>query len=114
MAEVTIEATLQATIEKLQTENVALKTENEALTAVNEELTAKLEELSKEPAKSEEAEEKKPEIPQDTFTVGKKKYRFITPVFVYNKQRITAEAAIKDNTLLAELVKIKSGFIQEA
>jgi hypothetical protein len=125
--EKSLEAVLQETVEKLQAENAdlklanasikseneALEQENEALTAVNEELTAKVEELSKEPATSETAEEKKPEIPEETFAIGKKKYRFVTPVFVYNQQRIIAAAALKDSTLLAELVKIRSGFIQE-
>jgi predicted RNase H-like nuclease (RuvC/YqgF family) len=108
-----IESTLQQTIEKLQVENNSLKAENEALTAVNEELTAKVEELSKEPSAGQPAEEKKPEIPKESFKVDKKEYRFITPVFVHKKQRVTAEAALKDKVLLAHLVKIKSGFIQE-
>lgn len=101
-------------VASLKAENEALKTENETLSAVNEELSAKVEELSKASAapKSEAAAEKKVTIPTATFKVAEKEYRFVSPVFFYKQQRITAEAALSDEALLAALVTMGSGAIK--
>lgn len=117
--ETTIEQQLQKTIEDqqkknadLQKENADLKATAEALEQVNGDLTAKIEELSK-AVPSELATEKKPEVPAGAFQVGKKSFKFITPVFLFGGNRIVAEEAIHDKALLESLVKKGCGVIQE-
>lgn len=102
-----------------------LDTENAVLVEVNKALTLKLEELgtsqtldprsqaiADEPAK---VNNKKPaELPALMFTVDGKSYKFISPVFMYQKKRIVAADAILDQELLNELVAAKIGVIKEA
>jgi predicted nuclease with TOPRIM domain len=102
--------------ENLASENQSLKEEVETVTAVNDELQLKVEELStiapSEPtAKSSES---KPVLPTSTFEVHGETYRFISPVFMYKGQRFTAEAALQDYCLLAQLVDAQSGCIIKA
>lgn len=93
-----------------------LRSENEVLVAVNDELTAKIEELSKAPAQvaSASTEIKALTLPKDTFEVDGVKYQFVSPVFMRQKQRVTAQEALKDSKLLEELVKAGSGSIKKA
>lgn len=140
MPETTIEQQLQQTIEGLQAQNAELKAHlaertaevksalvdketaqkhlaeaNEtakALEQVNEDLTAKIEELTK-AAPAEAATEKKLEIPAGAFKVGKKSFRFITPAFHFEGNRIISEEAMQDKALLESLVEKGCGVIQE-
>jgi chromosome segregation ATPase len=116
---------LKEEVASLENENASqlagltsLKEEVETVTSVNDELQAKIVELSEAKSFTEAAnkivEQKSAKIPAETFEVEGKKYKFISPVFMHKKQRITAENALADSSLLAELVSIKSGSIVEA
>ena len=129
----------KVTIEKLQKENETLRSELKAaeeksaadaqtisnlqaevevVSDVNADLTKKVEELSAPKTVTEAAEKleevKKAVLPTETFEVAGEKYQFISPVFMLNKRRITAEEALLDQELLNELVKIGSGAIVKA
>ena len=55
--------------------------------------------------------EKKKVIPSDVFEADGKKYKFVAYAFILDGEQITAEQALKDEKVLAQLVKIKSGVI---
>lgn len=105
----------EKTLEQLQEENENLAAENATLSQVNDDLSKKVEELSKKQtvAAAANAAQKKerPKVPVDVFEVEKNKYMFVSPVFTYKKKKITAADALKDTSLLAELVKAGSGVI---
>lgn len=62
----------------------------------------------------EAAKDETPKIPTDTFTVGKKKYKFAVPKFIMpGKGEFTALEALTDNGILAQLVKSGSEVIVE-
>jgi DNA repair exonuclease SbcCD ATPase subunit len=104
-------------VEAIKKENEDLKAENEALYSVNQELTSKIEELSSDKPITEAAEKaavkEKPVLPEAPFEVGGKKYKFLSPVFMHKKQRITAVQALTDSDTLEMLVSSKSGVIKE-
>ncbi|HEU4634345.1 MAG TPA: hypothetical protein VFS22_10185 [Flavisolibacter sp.] len=115
----------EKTLEQLQQENAdlqaevaSLKEEVETVNAVNEELQAKIEDLSTGKSIGEEGEKaqkkEKAVLPTETFTVDGQAYKFISPVFMYQKERIVAATALKDESLLAKLVAAKLGVIVEA
>jgi chromosome segregation ATPase len=94
------------------------KAEIEVLTAVNEELQAKIEELSSPKSIAQavaEVKDKKASLPAtNLFTVEGESFKFVSPVFVFQKKRILAENAINDQKLLEQLVSMKSGAITKA
>jgi predicted nuclease with TOPRIM domain len=95
-----------------------LQQEVAVLNAVNDELSAKLSEVStSEKTVADHVKEaaalKAPVVPEESFSVDGKEYVFVMPVFQHKHQRVTAEAALHDQDLLAHLVKIKSGLIKE-
>jgi predicted Zn-dependent peptidase len=55
----------------------------------------------------------KPKLPEKTFKVDEKEYKFVVPSFNYKGQLITAVDALTDNEILIDLVKRKSGVIQQ-
>ncbi|MEP7375530.1 MAG: hypothetical protein ABI675_19450 [Chitinophagaceae bacterium] len=99
--------------------SIELSDELAIVSKVNEELSITIENLTKQldakktiaDAAQEIAEKKTPPIPTSSFTVDGKSYKFISPVFVYQKQRIVAADAINNQDLLNELVAAKVGSI---
>ena len=53
-----------------------------------------------------------PTIPSKSFKVDGVEYVFVHPKFNFNNKHITADQALTDNKLLAELVKIGFGGIK--
>lgn len=113
-----------STIASLEAEKVVLEgqvsdltAEKEVIVIINDELQAKIEELTAPQsiaAAAEKASEAvKPVLPDTPFEVDGKAYRFISPVFVHKKSRVTAADALLDQSLLSELVNSRSGSIQE-
>lgn len=106
-------------LKKVQEELGAEKLKNEALECLTEELTTENEALKAqlEAAKKGEGSVKSApkvvEMPRTPFTVKKVEYRFTVPSFSYNGENITATAALKDPTLLAELVEGGYGVIEK-
>jgi hypothetical protein len=113
------------TLEQLQQENAELtgklqdaETELEMTKEVNAELTAKVEELSAKVslgAAAEQAQaEEKPVLPTETFEVDGAKYKFTTPVFVFDGKKVLASQAINDADILSQLVAKGSGVVTKA
>lgn len=94
-----------------------LKAEYETLRSVNDALIAKLEELQevKRPVDlaKEIAHKKAAILPKDTFEVEGVRYMFVSPSFVFNKEKIIAADVINDTAKLAELVAAKVGTIKK-
>jgi hypothetical protein len=83
------------------------------LSKENQELKAQVSKLSSTGA-VEAAQQEGPKIPEDTFTVGGKKYKFTVPKFLHpEKGEMTALEALTDRTLLASLVKKESSILEE-
>ena len=105
----------QIEIEQLQQENEQLKSENETLKQVNDDLGKKIEELSAAKTISEagkKAQEKvSAMIPGESFDVDNVKYGFAVPAFMWKGKKISSIDALKDESLLNELVKVKAGVI---
>ncbi len=107
--------------EQLDAANADLQIANDkvsALEAENAELKAANQALAAAVPKSVEKDVKiKPILPATTFEVDGKKYRFIIAYFKvcnYNdNQPVTAEEALADKNLLAQLVQEGSGVIEE-
>jgi predicted nuclease with TOPRIM domain len=95
-----------------------METELESTKEINEELTAKVEELSAKVslgAAAEQAQaEEKPVLPTETFEVDGAKYRFTTPVFVFDGKKVLASQAMNDTAILSQLVAKGSGVITKA
>jgi hypothetical protein len=113
------------TLEQLQQENAELngklqdaKTELELTKEVNVALTAKVEELSAKVCLGSAAEQaqadEKPVLPTESFEVDGAKYKFTTPVFVFDGKKVLASQAINDTAILSQLVAKGSGVITKA
>lgn len=102
-------------LKKVQEELGAERLKNAALEAAVEELTAENAELkAKSGSKgSVTSQTKVIETPATPFTVDKVDYRFTVPSFSHEGETITATEALKDKTLLAELVKGGYGVIEK-
>lgn len=99
---------LNGRIEELQTQLEACETVNAALQAEIEKLDPKALRAGRAATATEPA---KLTLPSETFSVDDQAYRFVAPVFVHKGQRITAEAALKDEALQAQLVADGAGVI---
>lgn len=98
MAELTLEL-LAEQLKQVQSENAELK--------------EKLSELASTGA-VEAAQDEAPKIPSETFTSGKKKYKFLVPKFLHPKKgTLTALEALTDKEVLDGLVKSESNLIEE-
>lgn len=104
-------------LKKVQEELGAEKLKNAALEAALEDLTAEHNELkaaqSAVSKSSVTSTVKVIEVPTAPFTVDKVDYKFTVPSFSHNGENITATEALKDKTLLAELVKGGYGVIEK-
>lgn len=102
-------------LQKVQAELAAEKVKNTALEAALTEMSAKVKALETvTTAKTAITATKVRDItPEDAFKVGKENYRFIVANFQHNGERVTAADALKDKTLLAELVEGKFGVIEK-
>lgn len=84
------------------------RSELDATIKINQELTAEIERLTKPKTVviASIADEK-------TFTIDNKVYRFRMPAIMLKGQKITPLEVMADENLQRELVRKKSGFIQE-
>jgi hypothetical protein len=88
----------------------------EGLTKSFEMLSKENVELRKALANKSNAEQlpkAKPVVPNDLFKVGGKSYRFVLAQVIIDKKTITATDALTDEVMLAHLVKIGSGVLEE-
>jgi hypothetical protein len=116
---------LQAKIDQLTSENSELKLRVDSAEAglkealdTNAELLKTVEELELQvsaiPAdKAVEAKVVKPTLPDQPFSVGGKKYKFTMAAFQFEGDKITAAQAIENKELLAKLVEIGFGGIEQ-
>lgn len=100
---------------KVQDELAAEKAKNAALESALTELSAKVEalETTKVSKTSITATKARETTPEETFEVEKETYRFIVASFQHNGEKMTAADALKDKTLLLELVEGKFGIIEK-
>lgn len=105
----------EITLETLAKELETLKSQNEQLAADN----AKLVSLVGKQTTVEVKEAEKLVIPETPVTVGKKKFKFLVPKFIFEKETFIAEQLVADaeskpaQDLLKKLVEIEAGFLQE-
>lgn len=92
----------------LKAENIALKEELEAVKAESDAKTIVIATLEAELAKQAESLPK-PQI----ATLGGKKYRPTTPAFRWKGTIYTSKDVLENETLLAQLVEMNSGAIEE-
>lgn len=103
--------TLAGKVDSLSEKNAALEKSYAALAKENKHLKSALKQAPKEEAES--AAPKIPELPDKTFAVNGKKYKFVSRHFTFNGERVTALDALSDETILAALVQKGSGVIKE-
>ncbi len=98
-----------------QDELAAEQAKNAALEAALTELSAKVEalEAAKGSKTSVTGAKVKEQTPEETFTIEGETYRFIVASYLHNGENVTAASALKDKTLLAELVEGKFGVIEK-
>lgn len=82
----------------------------EAIEAQDEVIETLNEKLAQAPSV---VEEKKIEIPTETFEHGGKDFQFVVPSFYFDGTLHIAADALNNEDLLTELVKCQSGVIQE-
>lgn len=92
----------------LKAENLALKAENEALKSESEAKTIVIATLEAELQKQAESLPK-PQV----ATLGGKKYRATMPAFRWKGTLYTSKDVLENETLLAQLVEMGSGAIEE-
>lgn len=103
-------AELQKTVE---TQNASLEDHKKTVAEQQktiETLSEKVESLMKVAGVKKEAEKKvieKPKLPKDPVTVGKSKWNFRLPAFVFNGTRYTAEEASTSQKLMDEIINTK-------
>lgn len=103
--------TTKAALETEKSDHLATMKQNTSLEEAVEEMELKLKEAGK-PVTDKKAVIKKAVTPKDPFTVGDEEFVFTMPKFRHNGKEITADQALQDAPLLAELVEMKFGGIK--
>ena len=101
---------------KVQEELAAERSKNAVLESAFQELSDTHEALLAEKAVSKTSVTSTVQraiLPETTFKVAKAEYRFIVPSFTHDGTKWTAVEALKDKTLLDELVKGEFGVIEK-
>jgi hypothetical protein len=104
---------IKAELATEKAKNTALEAANDRLEAEKASLTAQLDAAKATKGSSVKSATIPLTMPQTPFTVDKAEYRFTVPSFSHNGETITATDALKDKTLLAELVKGGYGVIEK-
>lgn len=99
-------------LETEKSNHLATMTQNTSLEETIEDMELKLKNAGQPVADNKNAVAKKAMVPKETFTVGDEGYVFTIPKFRHNGKDVTADQALQDTPLLAELVEMKFGGIK--